>query len=351
MPASDNCRVIVEDLAAEVASLIADYRFSLWEEPTGNSEMCRKVNELCKRFPAEGDGYLVRRMCATVVCRSGFQGFPGVVENILEMIRQSTITARSTLTDLPLVQDLTLTGDLRLLYVTKVDAEVVRQRLLPETLKANIQFKVNEGRYTLEEAASLLDELCLLTEEDGETDQSFDDIMNKLSTAALDGELPVYLPGKSVRYSYGSSCTSRVREYYEEVYWHDLNKWLADNKTKVEYRFPDPEAAPAPAVDIQATPRGVTKREILSVDWPMPRNAPPLKNILDEIPKWVDSACIKIGRPGKGVNGSHLWNPALLALCLGEATPHKRWTVVRGELTNFIRLNFPDYFEQWEATE
>ena len=92
---------------------------------------------------------------------------------------------------------------------------------------------------------------------------------------------------------------------------------------------------------------GVTKREILCIDWPMPAEAPPLENILDEIPKWVDAACKKIGAPGKGAAGSHLWNPAILAVCLSTKTPQKKWGVGEGTLTNFLRLHFSDYLQEW----
>lgn len=93
---------------------------------------------------------------------------------------------------------------------------------------------------------------------------------------------------------------------------------------------------------------GVTKREILSVDWPMPNNAPKLVNILDELPKWADAACRKIGSRGKGANGSHLWNPAILAFCLSIKTPQKKWAIGEGALTNFLRLHFSDYLLDWE---
>ncbi len=94
---------------------------------------------------------------------------------------------------------------------------------------------------------------------------------------------------------------------------------------------------------------GVTKAEILCIKWPLPDSAPPLENILDDLPKWVDAACNKTGRPGKGAGGSHLWNPALLAVCLATKTPQKKWAVGKGALTNFLRVNFSEYFEQWET--
>lgn len=97
--------------------------------------------------------------------------------------------------------------------------------------------------------------------------------------------------------------------------------------------------------------RGITKAEILEVQWPMPNGAPSLESILDKIPKYVDAACIKVGRPGKGRSGSHLWNPAMLAVCLATRTPHKNWTCRQKALTDLIRSEFSDYLEEWSKKQ
>jgi len=40
-----------------------------------------------------------------------------------------------------------------------------------------------------------------------------------------------------------------VRNFYEEVFWDDLNQWLATNEKRVRFRFPDPSGnARKPAV-------------------------------------------------------------------------------------------------------
>ena len=98
-----------------------------------------------------------------------------------------------------------------------------------------------------------------------------------------------------------------------------------------------------------AEPPSFTKQEILAVDWPMPRGAPTLENILNERPKWVSNACILVGKPGGGAGGSHLWKPAVLAACLATTTPQKRWHCNKTALTNFLRLNFSDSIPQWES--
>lgn len=105
---------------------------------------------------------------------------------------------------------------------------------------------------------------------------------------------------------------------------------------------PQPESAPL-------VKKGVIKDEILCLEWPMPNGAPSLESILDKIPQWVGCACIKVGQVGKGKSGSHLWNPAMLAVCLASKTPQKKWVGNKLALTNFMRSNFSDYFSEWES--
>ncbi|EXI63725.1 MAG: hypothetical protein AW08_03912 [Candidatus Accumulibacter adjunctus] len=124
----------------------------------------------------------------------------------------------------------------------------------------------------------------------------------------------------------------------------DLFSAWYETTSASDTELPVPEASGAQ----RETRPGLTKQEILSVEWPLPPRAPPLKKILDEIPKWVDGACNRVGRPGKGVGGSHLWNPALLAHCLATPTPHKKWVVRKPELTKFLNDYFPDFLPQWE---
>lgn len=94
---------------------------------------------------------------------------------------------------------------------------------------------------------------------------------------------------------------------------------------------------------------GITKAEILEAEWPLPNDAPRLENILDKIPKWVDEACIKVGRVGKGQSGSHLWNPAVLAVCLATRTSHKQWICNQAALTKLISGRFSDYLDEWKS--
>ncbi len=98
-----------------------------------------------------------------------------------------------------------------------------------------------------------------------------------------------------------------------------------------------------------AEPPLFTKAEILAVNWPMPPGAPPLENILNERPKWVSEACVLVGKPGGGASGSHLWKPAMLAVCLATTRPQKRWYCNKAALTNYLRNNFSRNFAQWEG--
>lgn len=102
----------------------------------------------------------------------------------------------------------------------------------------------------------------------------------------------------------------------------------------------------APSTDTRRF--GVTKREILSVDWPLPEAAPPLENILDEVPIWVTPAREKFDYEAKGGRNSYLWNPAILGVCLATKTSHKQWVASNGSLRSFISKYFPGYLVEWD---
>ena len=93
-----------------------------------------------------------------------------------------------------------------------------------------------EGRYTLEEASESV-------ERDG--GERGADVLRKLVAAVNEGTLAVYAPGRYARYDYGDKAASRVRAYYEEAYWNDLNAWLDTSEPRIRYRFPNPIAPTA----------------------------------------------------------------------------------------------------------
>ena len=65
----------------------------------------------------------------------------------------------------------------------------------------------------------------------------------RIADAALNDELPMHLPGRNQRHDYGPAPrrASAVRDFYEEAYWSDLNKWMATFEPHVEYQFQRPD--------------------------------------------------------------------------------------------------------------
>ena len=91
------------------------------------------------------------------------------------------------------------------------------------------------GRYTLEEAANLLEK---------QAGERAGPMLDKLKAAAASRALPTYEPGKNARYA-----GKVVREFYEEAHAEDLNAWLEANEPRIVWRFTPgsltPESAPA----------------------------------------------------------------------------------------------------------
>ena len=345
-------RVIVEDFAVELASLLADYSSRQWEAHFADDSMWEIVDKVLDK--AAHSAWLsgekvARRIVATTLYVVGHPsaGLPGVIPYILKMLGDGEISVRSIRNDLSPLQLSDVSANLAGWYMESADAERLRERLLPEGLRSKINEKAEKGRYTIEEAISFIESPIELIED--EADFYDRDIGGKLRAAVMSGALPVYWPGKNTRYVYDPSSYFGIREYFEEAYWYDLNKWLADELPKVNLSFPNPEALPSEHQANKAKLNGVPKHVILSVEWPLPTNAPTLQNTLDNLPKWVEPACIKVGKVGKGAEGSHLWNPAILAICLNTKTSHKNWIVKSERLTNILRVSFPEYLEQWEA--
>lgn len=100
------------------------------------------------------------------------------------------------------------------------------------------------GRYTLEEAANTL--------EAGAGERA-DVMLQKLMTASEAGTLLTFEPGHNARMDYGTGPgrSSRVRHFYEEVFWDGLNQWLDTHERRVAFRFPNP------APDPESLPRDV----------------------------------------------------------------------------------------------
>ena len=101
--------------------------------------------------------------------------------------------------------------------------------------KKGLAARLAKGRYQLGEAA---------LEMETRTGERADEILKKLMSAATDGKLKTYEPGKELRFTYGPTIAECARDSYEEAYWNDLNAWLEENEQRMTWRFP----APAPAL-------------------------------------------------------------------------------------------------------
>jgi hypothetical protein len=93
--------------------------------------------------------------------------------------------------------------------------------------------RIAAGRYTLTEAARAIAAAT------GEREQH---LLEALKHAAAAHELPMYEPGRQQVYRYGAGGASRVRDFYEEAYWYDLNQWLKSHEPRLarNFQFPEP---------------------------------------------------------------------------------------------------------------
>lgn len=84
---------------------------------------------------------------------------------------------------------------------------------------------------------------------------------------------------------------------------------------------------------------GLSKQEILANDWPIPSTIN-LKDILSDVPKWLEPARVSRGAAGKY---SALWNPAMLAFCLASTK-----AISKTALTRHISRFFAEWADEWE---
>ena len=346
--------ITVYDLVYEVSKIHSCHLMMERSELFDNFENCSALNNIkyilgntAKNF------YDARQMFALKVAKEGSLdlGVPGVEPRVMRMIECGDVSLYHSRTGLPFIK---LSEVLKFPEAWKMsgeDADKIRKKILTEKQREVILLKYSEGRYTLDDAAELIfeSEFCnvdkapeeLLGERGESVDIEFSEILNELSNAARSGALLMYLPGTDNRFSYSQRINTEVRVFYEEAYWRDLNRWLDKNKKDVFFRFPDPAEN-----SFLKKYRGVTKGEILSVDWGLPAGHK-LENILDEVPKWVVDARVLPGKPGGGVKGSSLWNPVLLADALLETTSHKKWKASIGTIDTLFGGRFKDFLEEW----
>lgn len=266
---------------------------------------------------------------------------PGITPRVLKMIEEKKVTVLHIRTGLPFLNVSEVTDNLGDWSLSLEDAAFVRQHLYTERQKQNLALKKKEGRYTLEEAADRIEQALFFPVEDEDEDEidSEINILNELSEAAFAGDLPVYFPGKREPFKYSDLPYGEVRIYYEELSCVDLNRYLERRYPQLKFRFDCPG---------EKKIEGVTKEEILSreADWQQAIIGLKLEGALSAPPNWIKPAWVQRGRPGGGRNGSHRWNPAMLAICLMD---RKQLKAKEHLLTKLLNDHFPKYLDQWTA--
>lgn len=106
-----------------------------------------------------------------------------------------------------------------------INSKTTMNRSAYDQYKAALDDRLSKGRYNLEEAAILIGK---------EAGERADEMLEKLMLAVHDGALAVHAPGKQARYQ-----SNNVRDFYEEAYWDDLNRWLEKNEPRITWRFPN----------------------------------------------------------------------------------------------------------------
>lgn len=84
-----------------------------------------------------------------------------------------------------------------------------------------------KGRYTLEDAALLLEE---------QAGERCADVLMLLTDAVQAGTIPAHVPGRNAPYR-----PKIVRCFHEEVFADDLNAWLTAQCPRITWRFPSPK--------------------------------------------------------------------------------------------------------------
>lgn len=228
-------------------------------------------------------------------------------------------------------------------------AHTMKQAVEPElaaVLAQQSEEKRKAGRYTLEEAAQLLE---------AEAGACADTMLKMLMDAAENGDLPVYRPGHNDRYRYGPGFASCVREFYEEARWNQLNDWLEKHERYIALRFPSPNAqaatgASGPSTNKPGEPSAVIIEKFhLGNEW---------VNRLRHRKAYSYLEAPVLAQPGARGNGKgkNLWNPAQFAKILLDTKVRrgKSFTDKSGYKFDLKRLNtivehhFTAWLDEWQ---
>lgn len=197
-----------------------------------------------------------------------------------------------------------------------------------------------EGRY------SIADAIVLLLVETGE--------YFRVGKAAWDGELRAYAPGSRKPIDTKGNDPKNWTQYdaSAEVYWHDINAWLAKEFPEVSYKFPKPSA---PALEIvgdgdtvieakQAAPAkvgegktGITKQKVIIAFAGLHFDCDKWSKYLGDPPQWLEKCRLERGNK----KASATWNPVLIAVeLLDKHVPIKKLDAV------FVGLK--DWADEWQ---
>lgn len=99
----------------------------------------------------------------------------------------------------------------------------------------------------------------------------------------------------------------------------------------------DVESSENNNISQQKTLPPLQRSAILKKDWPGKVN---LDRLLSDVPSWLEPARAMPGRRGR--NGSALWDPVHLAICL-----QSKKGVPKAALTQHLRTYFPEYLPTW----
>lgn len=316
-------RVVIGDLAKDIGYELADRFPDGWTKPEANNAMRRDI------------------AAAMNIHGWSLGGVPGILPFIREMTQRKVIFPLSSFNGLPPnnPDDVDLTWTLSHNDATKIKIWLLRNLNLQLQYAKQDYEKRIAGRYKLQEAAEMLEK---------NTGERSSVLLEKLIRAVREGRLHVYEPGKQAGWE-----SETVRDFHDECYWEDLNKWLSENEPRIAWRFSDPARNLLDSDDSQSEASidsteqksgrpGLSKKQILAGgDWPCNAN---LKRLLTEVPKWLVAARVAKGRRG---GESHTWDPALIAVCLRQ---HESVSISR--LTSHIKSDFPDWLDAWnEAKE
>ena len=197
------------------------------------------------------------------------------------------------------------------------------------------------------------------------------DAVTVYEAAALSLDLEPRRHGPNDRYSFPDDQTFNKFEMrcriIEEGDWPALGRdefrvslpafaaWAISKKMEIPAELRElahaalgPEGTTPPKVPVSAKPsahKGIPKRELLSVDWPLHGafTQASLARAMSDVPNWLLDARVCQGAPGKA---SALWNPAVLADCLREKDYARR-----GVLCSLLEKHFHEWLPEFKERQ